>query len=791
MRRKGLIRAAALLLCLCLGLGLFSACKKREVQERVALVVGSSGLDGTFSPFAGDSSDADVVSMTQQSLLTTDRNGLVVYKAIEGETRAYAGTEYTYTGIADLDVDYDSAYNETTYTWTLRKGVRFSDGEKMTADDIIFSYYVLMDPGYKGEKTLYTLPIPGLKSYRTQTSPEIYEKYRLLAGDIYVSGRAAADDEMERWYWDVAMEQAWTQQCRSIVDYCTEHYLDKSAEIIGRSPEEVLKNENLQVLLAMVVWGLAVPEGQVAKGLVSGESWRAEDSGISRFVQETMLAYDGDAEAFFAVESTGEEAMSVLAAANTAFIARWGPEDPAQNGAPVKAIEGIKKLSDNSVSVTLLGAPDAMAIYQLGIPVAPLHHYGDAEEYDYEAGKYGFSFGDLTAVESRGAIPMGAGPYRFDRYENGTVYLEGNSHYWRGAPLTHYVEIRELEEAELLSQLEKGAVDIVSPVFSQEAESALQQMNPEGAVSGSTAAVQLVDLLSYSYVGINAATVNVGGNPSSEASRNLRKGLAAMLSVYRSTAVEQAYSQRAKLLQLPVSDSCWAAPEVKTPAYSTDGEGKALYGPETERDAAYQAAREAAIGYLQAAGFSWDGNREIFVAAPDGAKMEYSFSMPQSVGADSGEAVLARLFAAAMEKLGIHINIIHDPALWENLQSGTQELWCASRAVGTEPDLRAMFYSTNIPGGSGGGTNISRLESAEMDALLDQILTEKNSTEQKLLYEQAMDLVLEWAVEVPFYQPQGCHVFSPQRINTASLTPDMTTFWGWMNDIENLQMILE
>ena len=44
--------------------------------------------------------------------------------------------------------------DETTYTVKIRDDVKFSDGEPMTADDIIFSLYVYLDPSYTGGVTL-------------------------------------------------------------------------------------------------------------------------------------------------------------------------------------------------------------------------------------------------------------------------------------------------------------------------------------------------------------------------------------------------------------------------------------------------------------------------------------------------------------------------------------------------------------------------------------------------------------------------------------------------------------
>ena len=68
------------------------------IENSTPLVVGYSPFSEKFSPFYADTAyDQDVASMTQVSLLTTDRVGGIVYNAIEGETVPYNGTDYTYT----------------------------------------------------------------------------------------------------------------------------------------------------------------------------------------------------------------------------------------------------------------------------------------------------------------------------------------------------------------------------------------------------------------------------------------------------------------------------------------------------------------------------------------------------------------------------------------------------------------------------------------------------------------------------------------------------------------------
>ncbi len=59
---------------------------------------------------------------------------------------------------------------------------------------------------------------------------------------------------------------------------------------------------------------------------------------------------------------------------------------------------------------------------------------------------------------------------------------------------------------------------------------------------------------------------------------------------------------------------------------------------------------------------------------------------------------------------------------------------------------------------------------------------------RKAIYKQALDTIIDWAVEIPTYQRQNSIIFSTVRMNIDSITPDITTFWGWLNDIELVEM---
>jgi hypothetical protein len=103
-------------------------------------------IQGNWNPlFAEAEGDLEVISLIHAPLLTVDRQGEVLYQSTEGQTSSYGGAEYTYKGIADIASSYVAETDLSTYTISLKDGVKFSDGKEMTADDVIFTYYLLAD----------------------------------------------------------------------------------------------------------------------------------------------------------------------------------------------------------------------------------------------------------------------------------------------------------------------------------------------------------------------------------------------------------------------------------------------------------------------------------------------------------------------------------------------------------------------------------------------------------------------------------------------------------------------
>lgn len=77
------------------------------------------------------------------------------------------------------------------------------------------------------------------------------------------------------------------------------------------------------------------------------------------------------------------------------------------------------------------------------------------------------------------------------------------------------------------------------------------------------------------------------------------------------------------------------------------------------------------------------------------------------------------------------------------------------------------------------------------DELTQLILDARESLDQtyrKTMYKQCLDIIVDWAVEIPVYQRQNAVIFSTERVNIDTVTPDITTFYGWMAEIQNIEM---
>lgn len=774
-----------------------------EPREANTLIVGYTEFNEKFSPFYGETSyDIDVSEFVLGTITTLDRQGNMVMKGIEGETIPLGDKEYTYTSMADLSVDYDTATDKSTYTVKLREDIVFSDGTPMTADDLIFTYYVLLDPSYIGATTLNSYPIVGLKAYQTQTPEAVYNKYDEMVKAIYSAGPDHEWAEGDAWtkaqqdaFWAL-LQAAWTEDVQDIVNYVAANYAGDYAGEIGSTPEAIAESEGLRIALGMAMWGFGTYADGTLTAAAGDGKWNlaeGEYPTIDDYYTATNIAYDKDPEAFFGTEAVDAEAKSTLDAAQQAFIQEQGKNEPeAQGGVP--SVEGIKKVDDYTVTVTTDGF-SAPAIYQMfGGSIAPLHYYGDRALYDYDNNMFGFPFGDVSMVEAKTTKPMGAGPYKFVKYENKVVYLEANELYYKGAPKIKNLMLKETLEPDKVPGVLTGTLDIAEPSFSNENIQTIKDANG-GELRGDAVYTSTVDFPGYGYIGVNANNVSVGGDAGSEASRNLRRAILTALALYRDVVVDSYYGERASVINYPITNTSWAAPQ-KTDAdykvaFSTDTTGADIYTADMTMEQKEEAALKAIQGFFAAAGYTLDDSGKI-TAAPEGGLMEVECLIGGGGTGDHPSFGILTDAKALLEKVGF-IFTINDMSDWSALQdkvkSGNGQLWCmAWQSTTPDPDMYQVYHSSNVLGAGGTDSNHYMVADAELDQLIMDGRTSPDQSYRKAVYKAALDKIIDWAVELPVYQRQECMVYSAERLNLDTLTQDVATFYKYFKEIELLEM---
>lgn len=463
----------------------------------------------------------------------------------------------------------------------------------------------------------------------------------------------------------------------------------------------------------------------------------------------------------------------------------------AYEGEEVPNIEGIQRVNDYEVNVVAEGY-EATTIYQLGVQVAPLHYYGDKDLYDYENNSFGFTRGDLSAVREKTANPMGAGPYKFVKYENKIVYFEKNDNYFLGAPKIANVQFKETDEADKIPGVQQGTIDISDPSASKAALEQISGINPEGEIVGSVIETRTTDFLGYGYIGICANTVNVAGEPGSDASKNLRKALATVIAAQREVALDSYYGDAADVIQYPISNTSWAAPQKSDAdyqeAYSVDVDGNPIFTEGMSSEEKSNAATEAALGFFEAAGYTVADGK--VTAAPEGAKLEYEIIIPADGKGDHPTFAVLTDAKAAFETIGITLDI-NDPSdpneLWNALDADTAELWCAAWGATVDPDMYQVYHSSNVTG-SGTNSNHYDIADPELDSMIMEARTSDDQSFRKALYKECLNTIMDWGVEIPVYQRQECIIFSSERVNMDTVTPDMTPFYKWYSEIDKFEM---
>ena len=735
------------------------------VEENTStLVYATSTFGQKFSPFFYTTAyDEEVVSNFTGGLLAADRGGAIIHHGIEGETVEYNGTDYTYYGMGDVDIVQNDD-GSVDYNLTMRDDIVFSDGTPATIDDVIFGIYVMADPSYDGSSTVYALPIEGMADY--------YNSQQYLYNLLAEAGRDNTDftlwDEATQTAFWASIDAAGAKLAQEVVDTVVSSYnTDEYTATIEATPDEIAADPALQVKFGMNMWGY-------------GDAW-TEGATVADFWAAIEANYDSVVEAA-ETESAGSSIWDLMDdfADYDKLVA---------TGDDVPNIKGIIRTGDYSLTVHMTEY-DATAIYNMSFIIAPLHHYGDVSKYDYDNNKFGFDKGDLSGVKAKTTEPLGCGPYIFKSYENGVVTMEANPTYFLGEPKTKTVLFKEGEDADYVPGIVTGTYDLAVPSISEETLNAITDANSNGELTGDTLTTILVDYRGYGYLGINADLVNIDGDPGSEESKALRKGFMTVLAVYRDTVINSYYGDRAAVIQYPISNTSWAAPqpadEGYRAAYSVDADGNDIFDSSMNDEQKYDAALKAAVTFFEKAGYTFDADGKV-VSAPAGAPESYEILIPGNGKQDHPTYGIATAASKALETIGIKLTVNDvGSSVWNNaLEGNTAQMWVAAWQSTADPDMYQVYHSSNAHG-KGTNSNHYQVDDPALDALIIDGRTSADTEYRKSVYKQAMEIIMDWGVELPVYQRKDCTVASTIRVDCDTLPKDMTPYWGWKAEIETL-----
>ena len=738
---------------------------KAPVEENTStLVYATSTFGQKFSPFFYTTAyDEEVVSSFTGGLLAADRGGAIIHHGIEGETVEYNGTDYTYYGMGDVEVVQNDD-GSVDYNLTMRDDIVFSDGTPATIDDVIFGIYVMADPSYDGSSTVYALPIEGMADYYNSQQ----YLYKLLAE----AGRDNTDfslwDEATQTAFWASIDAAGAKLAQEVVDTVVGSYnTDEYAATIEATPDEIAADPALQVKFGMNMWGYG---DAWTEGATAADFWAAIEANFDSVIEAAET------------ESAGSSIWDLMDdfADYDKLVA---------TGDDVPSIKGIIRTGDYSLTVHMTSY-DATAIYNMSFIIAPLHHYGDVSKYDYDNNKFGFDKGDLSGVKAKTSEPLGCGPYIFKSYENGVVTMEANPTYFLGEPKTKTILFKEGEDADYVPGIVTGTYDLAVPSISEETLNAITDANSNGELTGDTLTTILVDYRGYGYLGINADLVNIAGDPGSEESKALRKGFMTVLAVYRDTVINSYYGDRAAVIQYPISNTSWAAPqpadEGYRAAYSVDADGNDIFDSSMNDEQKYDAALKAAVTFFEKAGYTFDADGKV-VSAPAGAPESFEILIPGNGKQDHPTYGVATAASKALETIGIKLTVNDvGSSVWNNaLEGNTAQMWVAAWNSTADPDMYQVYHSTNAHG-KGTNSNHYQVDDPDLDALIIDGRTSADTEYRKSVYKQAMEIIMDWGVELPVYQRKDCTVASTIRVDCDTLPKDMTPYWGWKAELETL-----
>lgn len=815
-----------MVVCALLPLVTACGCKRNNTysNEDTPLVLASEALDGVFNPFFYTSgADGSIVALTQIGMLNTDKNGqLACGMDQDCVTLKFSVVTHGSKEQYDISQNYDDYYTE--YSFAIKNGIKFSNGETLTGKDVLFNLYTLLDPSYTGSSTLYSVNIKGLKAYRAQTYNE-NEQDQLDAK--FTAEAVARINEVLAWCRDEqAPTSALTDRQKEVIAKAKSLYREEltsdwaSADSSKESYEKYGFTETWQVFLYL-------------EGFISVKTEKEKNEDGSFTTKYTVDYNDTDKYNDHSKEAlidrvydtyTSELPLSsyktnlrsivgggTATASNlreyykSVCISEYFKQyDQLQvpNISGITLTRGTTIPADSNGATTDLGEEceilkiivngvDPKAIYNFSFTVAPMSYYSTADEiqkFSYENNHFGVAFADSAFFEQMQLkqVPVGAGPYKASNastayaaenaipeknefFRDNIVYYERNNNFYTvfGNDTAKNAKIRKVRYKVISTDQMYNAVTGANPeVYYSEPQATPDNMKKIADASGIDYA--LADNLGYGYIGINAKYV-----------KEIEVRRAIMYCMDTSLCVDY-YGSLASAIYRSMSSNSWAYPKGCMPYYAEksyddcqyDAEGNVVGIGEFNSEKAKQSALEE----VNAAGYSMNPDTGKLENAK-GEKLTFTFT----IAGDSTDHPAWRTMAKAADLLngiGFDVTVTKDANALSKLSSGTLAVWAAAWSSTIDPDMYQVYHkdssATSIR--NWGFPYIMEEGTAEENDLLDklaELIEDGRATivenDRKLIYSDALDTVMELAVECPTYQRKNLFIWNKDVIDSDTV----------------------
>lgn len=453
--------------------------------------------------------------------------------------------------------------------------------------------------------------------------------------------------------------------------------------------------------------------------------------------------------------------------------------------------------SGNEVLQITINNVDPKAIWNFAFAVAPMYYYSNQEQinaFDFES-HFGVEYSsrdfmnDSVKNPNKIGVPVGAGPYvaskvsggttgvaSGDFHQNGVIYYERNDNYIMGKPKIKKVRYQVVSSSRMVDSLTNGEVDFVEPNAKSETIEQLQGLRNKGI------AYQSITTAGYGYIGINAGKV-----PDMEVRQ------AIMHAIDTSKTVSY-YKTTAKPIYRSMSLASWAYPKGCEAYYPyIGGEVPANLDKVSPYYKEYVEANNIAAGtvlskedqikfitdLVESAGYDLNANG---VYQNGNNVLKYTFTIAGEV---TDHPAWNALFLAGelLNDCGFEITVTTDSNALKKLSTGGLTVWAAAWGSTIDPDMYQVYHrdstATSILnwGYRQIKLNVGNKYDEELNIvndlsdLIEQGRETNNQDERARIYSDALDKVMELAVELPTYQRDDLFAYNINKIDQDSLTP--------------------